>query len=161
MCPAERQPAYTEGMLKHVSFTTANADALIRFYTGLGASVSKDLTTSEGWRRLVLSFEGGGKLQFFELPPPSAQQTPAADVRETQPQGQVLPSHPAPASSLLPPAHAWMEHIALFLPDLTASVSALRAQGVTFARDLTLSPSGNPMAFALDPDGRQVELLQA
>ncbi|ULH14630.1 VOC family protein [Deinococcus sp. KNUC1210] len=148
-------------MLKHVSFTTASADAVIRFYTGLGASVSKDLVTSEGWRRLVLSFEGGGKLQFFEVPPAAAQPTQAAEVRETQPDEHVLPSHPAPASSLLHPSHAWMEHIALYLPDLTAAVAALKAQGVTFARDLTLSPSGNPMAFALDPDGRQVELLQA
>ncbi|GGR02026.1 VOC family protein [Deinococcus ruber] len=148
-------------MLKHVSFTTASADAVIRFYTGLGASVSKDLVTSEGWRRLVLSFEGGGKLQFFEVPPTATQPTQAAEVRETQPGEHVLPSHPAPASSLLHPSNAWMEHVAVYLPDLSAAVAALKAQGVTFARDLTLSPSGNPMAFALDPDGRQVELLQA
>lgn len=122
-------------MLKHVSFLTAHPDAVIAFYTLLGASVSKDIVTGEGFRRLVLSFGGGGKLQFFQ--PPAAPERPA-----------------------LPEDFAWMEHVALYLPDLNAGVAALRARGVTFARELTLSPSGNPMAFVLDPDGRQVELLQ-
>ena len=49
----------------------------------------------------------------------------------------------------------------MFVGDLEASVGQLKASGAVFARDLTLSPSGNPMAFVLDPDGRQVELLQA
>ena len=130
-------------MLKHVSFVTADTDAVIRFYTELGASVGKDLVTAEGFRRLVLTFGGGGKLQFFEVIGTAAQ-------------------HPADTAELLParPHHAWMEHIALYLPDLNASVARLKAQGVTFARELTLSPSGNPMAFVIDPDGRQVELLE-
>ncbi|WP_425146681.1 VOC family protein [Deinococcus sp.] len=148
-------------MLKHVSFTTADADAVTRFYVGLGAAVSKDMVTPEGWRRLVLTFEGGGKLQFFQVPPAPRQQTPAAEVRETQPDTQVLPSHPAPASRLLHPPHGWMEHVALQLSDLNAVIARLRSEGTTFAREPTLSPSGNPMAFVLDPDGRQVELLQA
>lgn len=119
-------------MLKHVSFVTADADAVIAFYTALGAEVTKDLWTLEGYRRVVLTFEGGGKLQFFQ----------AADER------------PAPHAS-------WMEHVALHLSDLHGSIERLKAQGTVFTRDLTLSPSGNPMAFVLDPDGRQVELLQA
>lgn len=129
-------------MLKHVSFVTDHPDAVLAFYTLLGAEVSKDLRTSEGFRRLVLSFEGGGKLQFFERPP--ALREPASPL-------------PHPASS---DPHAWMEHVALYLPDLNAGLQALRARGTLFVRDLTLSPSGNPMAFVLDPDGRQVELLQ-
>jgi lactoylglutathione lyase len=119
-------------MLKHVSFITADADATIRFYSGLGATVTKDLWTSEGFRRVVLSFEGGGKLQFFQ----------ASDER------------PSPHAS-------WMEHIALHLPDLNGSIERLRAQGTVFTREPGLSPSGNPLAFVQDPDGRQVELLQA
>ncbi len=118
--------------LKHVSFLSADVDAVIAFYTLLGAAVHKDLRTAEGFRRVVLSFAGGGKLQFFE----AAGQTPRP--------------HPA-----------WQEHIALFLADLSGSVGLLKSGGVTFIRDLTLSPSGNPMAFVLDPDGRQVELLQS
>ena len=118
-------------VLKHVSFLTADADAVIAFYASLGASVQKDLQVEDGLRRVVLGFEGGGKLQFFQMP------------------GEVPRSHPA-----------WPEHIALHLSDLTASVLALQASGATFSRELTLSPSGNPMAFVLDPDGRQVELLQ-
>lgn len=118
--------------LKHVSFLTADADAVSAFYGQLGARVHKDLTTSEGLRRLVLGFPGGGKLQFFEAT------------------GETPRPHPG-----------WQEHIALHLSDLTASVKQLRASGVVFTRELTLSPSGNPMAFVLDPDGRQVELLQA
>ncbi|WP_424950964.1 VOC family protein [Deinococcus sp.] len=154
-------------MLKHVSFTTASADALIRFYTGLGASVSKDLTTPEGWRRLVLSFEGGGRLQFFELPSAAVGASGAAEVLERGPVGpgqhpaQQPAPHPASASRLLHPSHAWMEHVALRLPDLHAALERLRAQGTVFARELSLSPSGNELAFVLDPDGRQVELLQA
>ncbi|GGJ79844.1 lactoylglutathione lyase [Deinococcus aquiradiocola] len=129
---AARGTRYPPPMLKHVSFLTRDADATIAFYTGLGAVVSRDLVTAEGFRRLVLSFPGGGKLQFIQA------------------EGEM----PAPQDS-------WMEHVALHLPDLTASLGHLNAQGVTFSRELTLSPGGNPMAFVLDPDGRQVELLQA
>ena len=151
-------------MLKHVSFTTASADAVIRFYTGLGASVIKDLTTPEGWRRVVLSFTGGGQLQFFELPGAAAGASGAAEVLERGPlsPGQhPAPPHPASALRLLHPSHAWMEHVALRVPDLHAALERLRAQGTAFARELSLSPSGNELAFVLDPDGRQVELLQA
>ncbi|GAA4019729.1 VOC family protein [Deinococcus rubellus] len=118
--------------LKHVSFLSADADAVSAFYQQLGAQVHKDLTTSEGMRRLVLGFPGGGKLQFFQAT------------------GQAPSPHPG-----------WQEHIALYLGDLEASIGQLKASGAAFTRDLTLSPSGNPMAFVLDPDGRQVELLQA
>jgi lactoylglutathione lyase len=118
-------------ILKHVSFLTVDADAVTDFYTSLGASVQKDVQTEDGLRRVVLSFEGGGTLQFFQM----AGETPRP--------------HPA-----------WPEHIALHLSDLKASVKELQASGATFSRELTLSPSGNPMAFVLDPDGRQVELLQ-
>ena len=119
-------------MLKHVSFITADADAVVAFYTALGADVTKDLWTSEGYRRVVLSFEGGGRLQFFQ----AAGETPV-------------------------PHASWMEHVALHLSDLHGSITALKSQGVTFTRELSLSPSGNPLAFVQDPDGRQVELLQA
>lgn len=169
---------YTRPMLKHVSFVTGNADAVAAFYASLGATVSKDILTAEGFRRLVLTFEGGGKLQFFGLPGPeqptrsSDPDRPARDVPEKPIQTNLKDLHdrPAAASRLLhpeqahaaeQPEHAWMEHVALYLPDLKASVAQLRAQGVTFARELTLSPSGHPMAFVIDPDGRQVELLES
>ncbi|AWN22870.1 lactoylglutathione lyase [Deinococcus irradiatisoli] len=116
--------------LKHVSFLSADVDAVIAFYTLLGAAVEKDLQTAEGFRRVVLGFDGG-KLQFFEAA------------------GEVPRPHPA-----------WQEHIALHLHDLKGSVGLLKQRGTTFSRELGLSPSGNPMAFVLDPDGRQVELLQ-
>ena len=162
-------------MLKHVSFVTADADAVRSFYSLLGGVVSKDLITDEGYRRLVLTF-GGGKLQFFERPAgrPGAAATPPGDGQEAwelQTNLQDHPDLPAPASQLLhpdaprpvaaPDSLAWMEHVALHLPDLDASLAQLRAMGVTFSRERTLSPGGNPMAFVLDPDGRQVELLQA
>lgn len=121
-----------QASLKHVSFLTRDADAVIAFYTLLGAVLSKDLHTSEGFRRVALEFVGGGKLQFFE-------------VADEQPR-----PHPA-----------WQEHLALQLPDLPASLEQLRRQNVVFSRELSLSPSGNPLAFVLDPDGRQVELLQS
>ncbi len=155
-------------MLKHVSFVTADADAVTAFYTGLGATVSKDLVTGEGYRRLVLRFGGGGTLQFFELPRDLKPQTAAAPPRPVQSVLQAQQDVPETASRLLHPArtdmagsaHAWMEHVALYLPDLHTSLERLKAEGTVFSRELTLSPGGNPMAFVLDPDGRQVELLQ-
>ena len=154
-------------MLKHVSFVTADADATAAFYTGLGAVVSKDILTAEGFRRLVMSFEGGGKLQFFELPHGHQSAPDPAGQEFSRQEGQrsvqERSGHPAAASRLLhpQPAHAWTEHIALHLSDLGGHLERLRAQGVTFTRELSFSPSGNPLAFVLDPDGRQVELLQA
>ena len=118
--------------LKHVSFLTADADAVIAFYTLLGATLSKDSQAEDGLRRVVLNFAGGGKLQFFQAA------------------GQEPRPHPN-----------WQEHIALHLENLETSLAQLRQSGVTFSRELTLSPSGNRMAFVLDPDGRQVELLQS
>lgn len=119
--------------LKHVSFQTDGADAVISFYRMLGAVVLKDAASPDGLRRVVLGFQDGGKLQFFEAP------------------GGAAPR----------PAGVWMEHVALELPDLHSSVSALQTAGVKFARELSTTPTGNPVAFVLDPDGRHVELLQA
>lgn len=118
-------------MLKHVSFVTRDLGATLAFYTRLGGVVEKDLTTAEGLRRGVLRF-GEGRLQFFEIP------------------GEM----PAPH------AH-WAEHAALYLPNLRARLPELRAAGVTVTRDLQPSPGGRDMAFVQDPDGRQVELLEA
>ncbi|WP_027481510.1 VOC family protein [Deinococcus pimensis] len=117
-------------MLKHVSFLTHHPEAVVEFYARLGGRPVKDVVSGDGLRRLVVQFEGGGKLQFFAVPEPVA------------------------------PTSSWMEHVALELPDLHASIAELRALGVTFTRDLHLSPGGNPVAFVADPDGRQVELLQ-
>jgi len=58
------------------------------------------------------------------------------------------------------PADSWMEHVAVELPDLHGKAAELRAVGVRFTREPSLTPSGNPVAFVVDPDGRQVELLQ-
>lgn len=118
-------------MLKHVSFLTTHPDEVVGFYTALGATPTKDLTTAEGYRRIVLTFAGGGKLQFFAIDGES----------------------PAPHS-------AWAEHIALVLPDLRGALAALQSQGVRLSRELQPSPGGRLMVFVLDPDGRQVELLQ-
>lgn len=118
-------------MLKHVSFLTGDLRAVLAFYTRLGGVVEKDLITAEGFRRGVLRF-GEGRLQFFEIP----SETPAP--------------HPH-----------WAEHVALHVPDLRARLPQLRAAGVTITRDLQSSPGGRDMAFVQDPDGRQVELLEA
>ena len=132
-------------MLKHVSFLTADADAVAHFYTRLGARVSKDFVTGEGWRRLVLEFAGGGKLQFFERH--------SFEQHSSERRGFEQKLDPDP--------HAWMQHVAVHLQDWDATLAALRAAGAVFSRDPGLSPGGNRMAFVLDPDGRQVELLAA
>ncbi|GAA5512598.1 hypothetical protein Dcar01_01314 [Deinococcus carri] len=121
-------------MLKHVSFLTRDLGAVLAFYSRLGGVVEKDLTTAEGFRRGVVRLgqaqEAGGRLQFFEVP------------------GEAPAPHPH-----------WAEHIALHVPDLRALLPDLRAAGVPVTRDLQPSPGGRDMAFVLDPDGRQVELL--
>lgn len=117
-------------MLKHVSFLTRDLGATLRFYADLGGVVEKDLTTVEGHRRAVVRL-GEGRLQFFEI----AGQAPA------------------------PHAH-WAEHVALYVVGLPAVLERLRAGGTVVTRDLQPSPGGRPMAFVLDPDGRQVELLE-
>ncbi|PTA69086.1 VOC family protein [Deinococcus arcticus] len=117
-------------MLKHVSFLTRDLSAALAFYTRLGAVVEKQLLTPEGYGRAVLRL-GEGRLQFFEVP------------------GEGPAPHPH-----------WAEHIALHVPGLRALLPTLRAAGVTVTRDLQASPGGRDMAFVLDPDGRQVELLE-
>ncbi|GAA5533279.1 VOC family protein [Deinococcus aluminii] len=118
-------------MLKHVSFLTGDLRAALDFYTRLGGVVEKELTTAEGFRRGVIRL-GEGRLQFFEIP------------------GEVPTPHPH-----------WAEHVALHVPDLRALLPELRAAGVAVTRDLQASPGGRDMAFVLDPDGRQVELLES
>ncbi|WP_188902206.1 VOC family protein [Deinococcus aerophilus] len=118
-------------MLKHVSFLTADLEAVLAFYERLGGVTEKRLTTAEGHRRGVIRL-GDGRLQFFQI----AGEPPR------------------------PHAH-WAEHIAVFVTGLREILPALREAGVTISRDLTPSPSGRDMAFVLDPDGRQVELLEA
>ncbi|SMB94887.1 VOC family protein [Deinococcus hopiensis] len=118
-------------MLKHVSFLTGNLPAVLAFYARLGGVVEKDLTTAEGFRRGVVRL-GEGRLQVFEVPGERPR-----------------------------PHQHWAEHIALHVRDLRTLLPELRAAGVTVTRDLQPSPSGRDMAFVTDPDGRQVELLEA
>lgn len=101
------------------------------FYEQLGAVTEKQLVTSEGYGRAVMRL-GEGRLQLFEV-------------------GDQLPQ---------PHAH-WAEHIALYVRGLRELLPSLRASGVLVSRDLQASPGGRDMAFVLDPDGRQVELLEA
>ena len=118
--------------LKHVSFVCEDADLIANFYVSLGFVLEKDLPRpEEGLRRLVLKL-GEGRIQFIQ-----AQGLTASRSR------------------------AWMEHIALELDDFESTIERLRADGVEFAREPTLSPSGRRMAFVLDPEGRQIELLGA
>lgn len=117
-------------MLKHVSFLTRDLTATLAFYGRLGGMTEKDVVTAEGYRRAVVRV-GAGRLQFFQIP------------------GEQPGPHPH-----------WAEHIALHVCGLRALLPQLRAAGVTVTRDLQPSPGGRDMAFVLDPDGRQVELLE-
>lgn len=116
--------------LKHVSFLTRDLDATLTFYGALGGKTEKNVRTPEGYRRAVVGF-GEGRVQFFEIP----------------------------GESPTPHAH-WAEHVALHVSDLSGLLEHLRAQGTPITRELQTSPGGRPMAFVLDPDGRQVELLE-
>ncbi|MEF2279269.1 VOC family protein [Deinococcus sp. YIM 134068] len=118
-------------MLKHVSFLTRDLTATLAFYARLGGVVEKDVTTPEGFRRGVVRL-GGGRIQFFQI-------------------GTETPN---------PHSH-WAEHIALHVSGLRDLLPNLRAEGVPVTRDLQPSPGGRDMAFVQDPDGRQVELLEA
>lgn len=118
-------------MLKHVSFLTRDLDAALAFYERLGGVTEKNVITAEGFKRGVVRL-GTGRLQFFEVP------------------GQEPQPH----------AH-WAEHIALHVTGLRQLLPQLGAAGVPITRELQPSPGGRDMAFVLDPDGRQVELLEA
>ena len=118
-------------MLKHVSFLTRDLDASLTFYEQLGAVTEKRFLTSEGYGRAVLRL-GEGRLQLFEVP------------------GELPQPHPH-----------WAEHIAINVRGLQQLLPGLREAGVRVTRDLQLSPGGRDMVFVLDPDGRQVELLEA
>lgn len=118
-------------MLKHVSFLSRDLSATLAFYAHLGGVLEKDIVTPEGFRRAVVRL-GEGKLQFFQIP------------------GEAVQPHPH-----------WAEHIALYVPNLPEVLRELTAASVTVTRDLQPSPGGRNMAFVLDPDGRQVELLEA
>lgn len=118
-------------MLKHVSFLCRDLDATLAFYERLGGVTEKNLITHEGFRRGVVRL-GAGRLQFMQI------------------------------SGEFPQAHAhWAEHIAVHLVGLRPLLPQLRESGVTITRELQPSPGGRDMAFVLDPDGRQVELLEA
>lgn len=123
-------------MLKHVSFLTRDLPVTLAFYRELGGVVEKNLTTEEGYHRAVVRL-GGGLLQFFQV------------------EGEF------PDKDDHSPKKHWAEHIALYVPDLRGLLPVLRASGVVVTRELQPSPSGRDMAFIQDPDGRQVELLQA
>lgn len=117
-------------MLKHVSFVTRDVDEVMAFYLELGGVMEKLLTTPEGHRRGVIRL-GEGRLQFFEI-----------------------------ANEWPNPHSHWAEHIALQVYGLRELLPRLKAAGVSVTRDLQTSPGGRDMAFVLDPDGRQVELLE-
>lgn len=119
-------------MLKHVSFVTQSADQIIDFYRLLGAELLKDEThEEEQLRRLVLKFVGG-TLQFFQ---------PASPPEKKQ--------------------SNWMEHIAIVVEDFDALHDTLKSRQATFTREKTRSPGGKRMFFVLDPDGRQLEILES
>lgn len=118
-------------MLKHISFLTRDLEAAVAFYERLGAVTEKRLTTPEGFGRAVLRL-GPGRVQLFEVA------------------GQEPQPHPH-----------WAEHVAVYVSGLRGLLSTLREAGVQVTRDLQPSPGGRDMAFVLDPDGRQVELLEA
>lgn len=115
--------------LKHVSFLTRDLTAVLAFYTRLGGEVEKDVVTHEGYRRGVVRL-GEGRVQFFEI------------------MGEASAPHPH-----------WAEHLALYVPDVRATLAELRSGGAEITRELQASPGGRDMAFVRDPDGRQVELL--
>lgn len=117
--------------LKHVSFVCQNIDLIAHFYTSLGFKVEKDISRpEENLRRLVLKM-GESRIQFFQ-----SQEQQAS------------------------PSKSWMEHIALELGDFDGVIHTLKTTATPFSREPTLSPSGRRMAFVLDPEGRQVELLE-
>lgn len=117
-------------MFKHVSFLTLDLAATLAFYEQLGGQVEKNIETAEGHKRGVIRL-GEGQLQFF----------------------QIAGQWPNPHS-------CWAEHIAIYVQDLRTLLPKLREAGVSVPRDLQSGPSGRAMAFVLDPDGRQVELLE-
>ena len=51
-------------------------------------------------------------------------------------------------------------HIAFEVDDITATVAALRSNGVKITEEPSSNPSGSRIAFVEDPDGYEIELVQ-
>ncbi|MCJ2082068.1 VOC family protein [Methylobacterium sp. J-090] len=68
--------------------------------------------------------------------------------------------HAPDANPPAKPLNRGIEHIGLVVDDLTATVSAMKQQGIVFAIDITNVRPGLRTAFLDGPDGVRIELLQ-
>lgn len=139
--------------LHHVGLTTSNADRAVKFYCEhFGGKIVKEfqwepgnaefntrlgLPESAGWITLI-EF-GGARLEIFEF---SVPQTRASNSR----------------SEVSDPGFT---HICFETDDCYAEYDRLKKAGVEFHAPPLLMPAGGIFAYARDPDGNIIEILQA
>lgn len=139
--------------LHHVGLTTSNADRSVKFYCDhFGGKIMKEfqwepgnvefntrlgIPESAGWITLI-EF-GGARLEIFEF---SVPETNGPDSRsEVSDRG--------------------FTHICFETDDCYAEYDRLKAAGVEFHAPPLLMPAGGIFAYARDPDGNIIEILQA
>lgn len=138
--------------LHHVGLTTGNAERAVKFYCDhFGGKVVKDfqwepgnvefntrLGLAESAGRIILIEFGGSRLEVFEF---SVPKTTGTNAR---------PEVSDPGFT----------HICFETDDCYAEYERLKAADVEFHAPPLLMPAGGIFAYARDPDGNIIEIMQ-
>lgn len=119
----------------HVSRSTPDLERALTFYLALGCTLEKRVKDeSQRLERAVLRLPGSdARLQLIE--------------REAEPAAL--------------PAPDWPDHLAFHTVGFDAALERLRSAGGRLVREpYRLRADGGRIAFVLDPDGHQLELVE-
>jgi lactoylglutathione lyase len=130
--PADR--LFTD--LAHAAFAVADVPRTLVFYELLGIREAFRLHHDDGSLMLVYLHVGGDR--FIEIFPGGPAIDPGADPNR---KGSFM-------------------HLCLLTENLRAAVEALRAVGVTIAREPSMGLDTNLQAWIKDPDGNAIELME-
>ncbi len=117
----------------HVSRSTGNLKAILKFYTVLGCTLQKHVKDDvQNLERAVLSLPGSDAyLQFI--------------MRKD--------------GLVTPPGLDWTDHLAFHTSHFETDLEIMVSAGGTLERPAYKTPSGSLVAFVFDPDGHRIELV--
>jgi catechol 2,3-dioxygenase-like lactoylglutathione lyase family enzyme len=117
----------------HVSRSTSNLEAILKFYTVLGCTLEKHFKDDvQKLERAVLSLPGSDAyLQFI--------------MRKD--------------GVVTPPGLDWTDHLAFHTSNFETDLAQMLTAGGTLEKPAYLTPSGSLVAFVFDPDGHRIELV--